>query len=267
MLTRAAVASSRFGRLFSHAVDGYVYAQPLYVPGVTIPGKGLHNVVFVATEHDSVYAFDADDNSIANSAPLSHLNFLGSGVTTVPAQNVSCSQIVPEIGITGTPVIDPNTSTIYLVAMTLEGADYVHRLHALDLATGAEKPGSPVTLQATVPGTGEGSSTDTFIPKNYKQRPGLVLLKGVVYTAWSSHCDIGRYHGWLLGYDASTLKQVAVYNNTPNGNQGSFWASGAAPAVDSDRNITSSQPTAPSMQTAEAPISGRVSSSSRRKAA
>jgi uncharacterized protein (TIGR03437 family) len=114
---------------------------------------------------------------------------------------------------------------------------YSQQLHALDVTSGAERPGSPVTVQASVPGTGEGGSTVVFAPKNYKQRPGLLLLGGVVYTAWSSHCDIGVYHGWLIGYDAKTLQQVAVYNNTPNGNEGSFWAAGAAPAADSNGNI------------------------------
>ncbi len=120
-------------------------------------------------------------------------------------------------------MIDPASGTIYVVAMRKVigiTTTYDHMLHALDLATGAEKPGSPVAIQASVPGTGEGGTTVTFVPKNYKQRPGLLLLNGVVYTAWSSHCDIGRYHGWLIGYDAKTLQQVAVFNNTPNGNDG-----------------------------------------------
>ncbi len=242
-LTPANVNSAQFGKLFSYPVDGYVYAQPLYLSGVEIPGKGVHNVVFVATEHDSVYAFDADDGQ-ANSAPLWQVSFLdpASGVTTVPYQNAfNCTQIIPEIGITGTPVIDPASSTLYVVAMTMEtsggSTTYAHRLHALDLATGAEQPGSPVLIEASVSGSGDRGSTVTFIPRNYKQRPGLLLLNGVVYTAWSSHCDAGTYHGWLIGYDATTLQQVFVYNNTPNGSQGSFWASGAAPSVDDQGNI------------------------------
>jgi uncharacterized protein (TIGR03437 family) len=238
-LTKSNVTSSQFGKLFSYKVDGYLYAQPVYLPGVRIPGKGLHNVVYAVTEHDSVYAFDADSGGGANSAPLWHVSFLNSaaGVTSVPATDTNCGQIAPEIGITSTPVIDLAAGTIYVVAMTKESSSYIHRLHALDAATGAERPGSPVTIQATFPGTGEGGATVTFNAKNYKQRPGLLLLNGVVYTAWSSHCDIGTYHGWLIGYDAQTLRQVSVYNNTPNGNEGSFWHGGAAPAADAAGNI------------------------------
>lgn len=121
--------------------------------------------------------------------------------------------------------------------MTKESGAYVQRLHALDVATGAERPGSPVEIRASVPGTGEGGSAVVFKPRNYKQRPGLLLLNGVVYTLWSSHCDIGIYHGWIIGYDAQSLKQVQVFNDTQNGNEGSFWASGAAPAVDGEGNM------------------------------
>jgi uncharacterized protein (TIGR03437 family) len=234
VLTPAGVSGPNFGRLFSNPVDGYVYAQPLYLPGVRVAGA-LHNVVYVATEHDSVYAFDADRGG----DPLWKVSFLdpASGVTTVPAADTNCGQIIPEIGITGTPVIDVAAGTLFVVAMTRESGAYFHRLHALDVATGAEKPGSPVTIQASVPGTGEGGDTVVFRAAAYKQRPGLLLLNGVVYAAFSSHCDIGQYHGWLIGYDAATLRQVSVYNSTPNGNQGSFWAGGAAPAADSAGNI------------------------------
>ena len=241
LLTKANVNANQFGKLFSYPVDGQIYGQPLYLGGVNVAGNGFHNVVFVATEHDSVYAFDADSNSGANAAPLWSVHFTnGTNITTVPASDVGCGQIEPEMGITSTPVIDPVSGTIYVVAMTkITGSttSYMHQLHALDVTSGAEKPGSPVTIQASFPGTGEGGSTVVFAPKNYKQRPGLLLLNGVVYTAWSSHCDIGTYHGWLIAYDAGTLKQVAVYNNTPNANQGSFWAGGAAPAADSSGNI------------------------------
>src|SRR5258708_1874577 len=243
VLTPANVNQSHFGKLFSHPVDGYIYGQPLYLAAVNVPGNGVHNIVYVATEHDSVYAFDADNSGGPNDAPFWHVSFLDTarGVTTVPASDVNCDQIVPEIGITSTPVIDPASGTIYVVAMTKESAggtvSYVHRLHALDVASGAERAGSPVVIQASVPGTGDGGSTVSLIPKNYKQRPGLLLLNGVVYLGFSSHCDFGQYHGWLIGYDAHTLQQVKVYNSSPNGVSGSLWAGGAAPAADAADNI------------------------------
>ena len=235
VLTTANVNANQFGKLFSQPVDGYVYGQPLYLAGVTIPGKGVHNVVYAVTEHDSVYAFDADTNT----APFWQDSFINpsAGVTTVPAGDTGCGQIAPEIGITSTPVIDAQSGTIFVVAMTKESGAYVQRLHALDVATGAERSGSPVAIEASYPGTGEGGATLVFNPKNYKQRPGLLLLNGVLYTAWSSHCDIGPYHGWIIGYDAQSLNQVTVYNSTPNGNEGSFWAGGAAPAADSAGNV------------------------------
>lgn len=233
MLTPANVNASQFGKLFSQSVDGYIYGQPLYFADVPIPGNGTHNVVYVVTEHDSVYAFDADSNL----PPLWQVSFLSSGVTTVPASDTGCSQIAPEIGITSTPVIDPQSGTIYVVAMTLESGDYVQRLHALDITTGSERSGSPVVIQASVPGTGEGGTTLVFQPQAYKQRPGLLLLNGVIYTLWSSHCDLGTYHGWIIGYDAQSLQQVTVFNDTPNGTEASFWMGGAAPAVDAAGNM------------------------------
>jgi uncharacterized protein (TIGR03437 family) len=230
ILTHVNVNSNSFGKLFSNPVDGYIFGQPLYF------ATGSRNVVYVATEHDSVYAFDADKPG----PPLWHVNFLDGerGVTTVPIdENFGCDQVSPEIGITSTPVIDAVSGTIYVVAMTRQSGKYMHHLHALDVNTGAEKTGSPVEIRATYPGTGEGGTTLVFDPTNYKQRPGLLLWNGIVYTGWSSHCDGGAYHGWLIGYDAQTLRQVAIYNNTPNGNQASFWAGGAAPAVDDAGNI------------------------------
>jgi uncharacterized protein (TIGR03437 family) len=241
VLTPRNVNAASFGKLFKYPVDGMVYAQPLYVPNVSIPGRGTHNVLYVATEHDSIYAFDADTNAGQNSSPLWQVNFLGPGVTTMPAADTGCNQIIPEMGITGTPVIDEAAGTIYAVATTKEtgsgSAQYAHRLHALDLRTGAERPNSPVSIQATYPGTGEGGNTLVFNARGYKQRPGLLLLNGVVYAGFSSHCDAGIYHGWLMGYDAATLSQAAVYNSTPDGNEGSFWAGGAAPAADASGNI------------------------------
>ena len=238
ILTPVNVHFQTFGKLFSLPVDGFVYAQPLFVSGVNIPGNGTHNAVFVATEHDSVYAFDAGSNTGRNALPLWHVSFIDAhnGVATVPYQDTACDQIMPEIGITGTPVIDPASGTLFVVAMTRETskggpATYVHRLHALDIATGKERPNSPVTIQASVPGTGDGGVTVTFEARSYKQRPGLLLVNGVVYAAFSSHCDLGRYHGWLIGYNSRTLAQVFVYNDTPDGGQASFWSSGAAPAA------------------------------------
>jgi len=238
LLTPASVNSGQFGRLFSYPVDGQVYTQPLYLPGVIVPGQGIHNIVFVATEHDSVYAFDAD-NALA--APLWRVSFLNpaQGITTASAADLACGSITPEVGITATPVIDQATGTLYVVAMTEEtsSGNYVHRLHALDVATGAEKSGSPVEIQASVPGTGNGSTIVPFEPWLYKERAGLLLLNGVVYTAWSSQCDSGNYHGWIIGYDTKTLQQEAVFADTPNWEAGSFWQAGAAPAADANGNI------------------------------
>jgi uncharacterized protein (TIGR03437 family) len=192
-----------------------------------------------------VYAFDADSNAGSNSTPLWTTSFIdpGAGVTTfsAPADTNGCEQIVPEIGITGTPVIDIGSGTLYVVSMTKDtsgGApSFAARLHALDITTGGEKQGSPVLVQATVPGTGDGGAQVVFQPKLYKQRPGLLLLNGVVYAGFSSHCDLGQYHGWVMGYDAKSLQQVTVYNVTPNGWGASFWAGGAAPAADTAGNV------------------------------
>lgn len=240
VLNTTNVNSTQFGKVFSVTVDGQVYAQPLYLAGVRIAG-GLHNVVWIATEHDSVYAFDAD----AGGSPLWHVSFINSaqGITTMPSADAfNCGQITPELGITGTPVIDPAAGTLYVVATTKEVSggttNYVHRLHALDITTGNERPGSPVVVSpAPVAGTGDGSTTVRFISRNYKQRPGLLLLNGVVYTAWSSHCDAGTYHGWVIGYNAQTLQQTAVHVSTPNGSEASYWNAGAGPAADAAGNI------------------------------
>jgi uncharacterized protein (TIGR03437 family) len=241
ILTPARLKSGEFGPLFTNPVDGQVYGQPLYMWGLNVAGKGLHNVVFIVTEHDSVYAFDADSNTGSNSAPLWQVSFLNpaAGITSVPADTLGCQAIAPELGITSTPVIDPTTGTLYVAAMTLEdfGQTYVHRLHALDVATGQEKPGSPVEIEASAPGTGDGNTAVTFKPWLYKERAGLLLLNGKVYTSWSSNCDSGNYHGWLISYDARTLERVAVYTSTPNWGAGSIWQSGAAPAADGNGNI------------------------------
>jgi hypothetical protein len=243
MLTPANVNPAQFGKVFSLPVDGKVYAQPLYLPSVAISGS-LHNVVFVATEHDSVYAFDADSASGANPLPLWQVSLVGAGETTADVSDVlNCTSISPEVGITGTPVIDPSTETLYVVALTAgQDTHLIQRLHALDVTTGVERPGSPMVITASVPGTGDGlfSSESTIVdfdPDFYKNRAGLLLLNGMVYVAWASHCDSLTYHGWIMAYDAKDLHQVAAFNSTPNAYQGAFWMGGAAPAADESGNI------------------------------
>jgi hypothetical protein len=241
VLTHANVNAAEFGKLFSLPVDGQVYAQPLYLPSLTISGK-IHNVVFVATEHDSVYAFDADSGTGSYGSPLWWVSLIGTGETTAGVADVlNCNSISPEVGITGTPVIDPSTNTLYVVAVSARNTRLIHRLHALDVTTGAERPGSPVIITASVPGSGDGffstSPTVEFGPDFHKNRAGLLLLNGVVYTSWGSYCDSLSYHGWIIAYDAKDLRQVAAFNTTPNANQGSFWMGGGAPAADADGNI------------------------------
>jgi len=226
LLTPANVKAGLFGRRFSIPVDGAVYAQPLYLPRVDIAGKGLHDVLFVVTSHDSVYAFDADDQSAAGNKPLWQVSFLSAGVTTVPAADVNCP-VIPELGIAGTPVIDPAAGTLYVIAETKEsGSQYVFRLHALDVTSGAERPGSPVVIQPA-----------GFVPVLHKQRTALLLSNGVVYSSWSGHCDSGDFHGWVLAHDASTLNLVGTFNATPNDRGASFWSGGAGPAADTVGNV------------------------------
>jgi outer membrane protein assembly factor BamB len=235
-LTPANVNTSKFGKLLVIPVDGKVDAQPLYLSNVSVPNQGTRNVLYVASEHGSVYAFDADTGT-----SLWHVSTLSSGETT--SDDHGCSQVTPEIGITSTPVIDPNAGshgTIYVVAMSKEpSGNYHQRLHALDVTTGAEQFGGPRDIQASYPGSGDNSSAGNVIfdPGQQLERPGLLLLNGVIYTTWGSHCDIRPYTGWIIGYDGKTLAQVSVLNVTPNGNEGSFWMSGTAPAADANGNI------------------------------
>ncbi len=244
LLSPSNVNTRQFGQRFAHAVDGYLYGQPLYMAAVPIAGGSTHDIIVVASAHNTVYAFDASDANGANTNPLWQTSFISpaNGVTTIPWQDVNCLAINPEIGVTGTPVIDPATYTLYLVASTKEitgkaAPRYVHRLHALDIRSGQELPSSPVEIQASVPGAGDGGAAVTFVPASYKQRGALLLSNGVVYTSWSSHCDINPYHGWIIGYSAATLQQVAVYNTTPNSTGASFWNAGAGPASDSAGNL------------------------------
>jgi hypothetical protein len=236
VLTPANVNSGSFGKLFSYNLDGLSMASPLYVAGVNIGGT-LRNVVYVATQHNTVYAFDADGRS---STPLWQRSFLGSGVTTVPASDTGeCCDIAPEIGITGTPVIDQASGTLYVVAKTKEGTAYRQRLHALDIATGAEKFGGPVLIQASVPGSGQGSvgGNVAFDALHENQRPALLLSNGVVYIGFGSHGDIQPYHGWLLGYNATTLQQTIAVNFSPNGQGAGIWQANAGPAADAAGNL------------------------------
>jgi hypothetical protein len=235
-LTLSNVNVATFGKVAFFSADGKVDAQPLLLSNVTVPGQGTHNVLYVATEHDSVYAFDATTGAV-----LWKVTMLGSGET--PSDDRGCSQVTPEIGVTATPAIDrtrgPN-GAIYIVAMSKDSSGrYFQRLHALDITSGAELFSGPTTIQATFPGTGDNSSGGNVIfdPSQYKERPGLLLMNGVLYTAWSSHCDIRPYTGWFMAFNASTLAMTSVLNVTPNGNAGAIWMSGAGLAADAAGNI------------------------------
>jgi len=233
-LTPANVNATQFGKLGTLPVTGLVDAEPLYAGGLTINGA-THNVVFVATEHDMVYAFDAD-----TFAQLWSANMLANypGETTVSTSDVgNCPQVYPELGITSTPVIDlsagPN-GTIFVVAMSKDsGGNYHQRLHALDLTTGADRM-TPAEIQATYP---NASGTTTFDPHQYEERAALLALNGAIYTTWTSHCDNPPYTGWVMGYSESNLQQISVLNLTPNGSDGAIWMAGDGPAADSSGNI------------------------------
>ena len=234
-LTPSNVNSSSFGKLFVISVDGKVDAQPLFLPSLTISGQS-HNVLFVATEHGSVYGFDADTGT-----QLWQIATVPAG--EFPSDERGCSQVTPEIGVTATPVVDPKAGahgTIYLVGMSKDGSgNYHQRLHALDVATGAEEFGGPQEIEASYPGNGDNSSGGRVIfdPGQYQERAGLLLMSGVVYVAWTSHCDHRPYTGWVMSYDQNTLAQVSVLNVTPNGKEGAIWMAGAGPAADGNGNI------------------------------
>ena len=247
LLTLANVNANSFGLLYSHNVDGYVMAQPLVMANVLLPGQGFHNLLIVATEHDSVYAFDADVNGPA----LWHDNFIDSanGITSVNSYtdlqaSSSPGFYGPEVGISGTPAIDSATGTIYVEAQTREVVDgvtnFVHRLHALDVVTGAEKFGGPVVIQGVVPGVGDGfDPVDgvAFDSGKHMNRPALLLANGQVCVTFTSHQDFPPYHGWVFTYNAYTLQQEGVFNTTPNGSAGGIWQASSGPAADAAGNI------------------------------
>jgi len=248
-LTSANVGTSTFGKLFSCTVDGAVYAQPLWMANLTVNGA-MHNVVFVATEHDSLFAFDADATSCVQ---LWQVSLIGTnhggtaGEVTVPdgtsgyLVGSGLGDITPEVGVTGTPVIDPTTHTLYVVSKSVSaaGTTFYQRLHAVDITTGNERTGSPVAISATFPGAGDGGSTVTFSPRQQNQRAGLALVNGTIYIAWGSHEDNPPYYGWIIGYtyNGSSFRQSAVLNVTPNLGSGGIWMTGGAPSADSNNHL------------------------------
>jgi hypothetical protein len=234
-LTASNVNVSQFGKLFSQSISGSTQAQMLYMPGVAIPGKGTHNVVFVATMNDVLYAFDADSNTGANANPLWVHDFTNpsAGITPVPIADIVGSNslnIVGNVGIESTPVIDPSSNTMYLVARTKENGSYFQRLHAVAVETGADLPGSPITIQGSV-----GSLN--FDPKIHNQRSSLALANNKIFIAWASHEDANAYHGWVMAYDATTLSRVGIFTPSPTGSAGGIWMGGWAPAVDGSGNV------------------------------
>jgi hypothetical protein len=254
ILSPVNVGFSTFGRLFSYTVDGYVYAQPLYVSGITIPGTGTHNLLIIATEHNSVYAFDADRNSGAFGGLLWQTNLGPTGLSSSKEFGTRYggvySDIQPEVGITGTPVIDLASGTLYVDAFTHEGGSYYHHIHALNITNGLERPFGPVLVSASVPGTGVGGdgSTVPFVPQQELQRGALTLAGGMLYVTYNGYADTDPYHGWILGFDASTLQLLPnyIFNTTPNATTGEFgvnageggiWMGGNGLAVDTDTNV------------------------------
>jgi hypothetical protein len=233
ILTPANVNTNHFGNLWILPTDGNVDGQPLYAAGVPISGLGLRNVLYVVTENDSVYAYDADSTNL-----FWQVSVVGTGET--PSDDLNCGQVAPTIGITSTPVIDRqlgSRGTLFIVAMsksvTSNSTNYYHRLHALDLGTGADRV-PPATVSATYPNIG---GTLTFDPAQYTERASLLLLNGVIYIAFTSHCDIPPYNGWIMGYDESTLAQTSVLNVTPNGSSGAIWMAGGGLCADTNGNI------------------------------
>ena len=244
MLTATNVKTEKFGKLFSCPVDGVVYAQPLWVPTLNIDGSA-HNVVFAVTQHDTAFAFDADSSPCSQ---LWRVNLLdqshgdATGEAPVPSADIgfNLGNIQPEIGVTGTPVIDAATNTMYLVAKSIDASGGFHvRLHALSLLDGSEKFLGPIDISTSIVGSGAGESDGgvAFDARTANQRSGLALVDGVVYVPWAAHEDADPYHGWLLGFDAGTLALVSQFNATPNGTRGGIWMGGGAPAADDRGNL------------------------------
>ena len=251
ILTPSNVKPSTFGKLFSYSVDGYVYAQPLYVSGLAIPGKGTHNAVLVATEHNTVYCFDADSNTGTSNGVLWQVNLGPSAPCPVPGFEFRA--ITNEVGITGTPVIDPVSQTLYVDTFTTDGVNYFHNIHALDITDGSERPFSPVTVNVSIPGNGVGSSGGVlpFQASQELQRGALTLAGGVLYVTYAGYTDLTTtdpFHGWVIGFDPATLQVLPnyIFNSTPNGTTGQFgaaageggvWMGGGGLAVDSNTNL------------------------------
>ncbi|HVM86793.1 MAG TPA: discoidin domain-containing protein [Puia sp.] len=249
ILNTTNVNPNTFGKLYSRPVDDQIFAQPLIVSNLSIAG-GAHNIVIVATTNNSIYAFDAEDSSVT--APYWQVNLTQSGMrpptnNDISVKTYACGSsykdIIGKVGIIGTPVIDTSTNTLYVVARSVSNEAtptvWQQYLHALDIRTGAEKTGSPVMISATISGTGDGSSGGqlSFDPASQNQRPGLLLLNGLVYITYSSHCDAYPYHGWIFGYDAASLQQKIIFNTSPNDGEGGIWMCGAAPSADDQGNI------------------------------
>jgi hypothetical protein len=242
ILTPQNVNAAQFGRIASFLVDGDVYAQPLYIPQLEIPGKGTHNVVFIATEKDSVYAFDADATS---STPLWQVSFADAKkyISPVSSRDVFCPFIQPDVGITSTPVIDLSSKTLYALARTREAENgkwvFRQKLHALDLATGAEKLGGPVTIHASFQGDKSlfSKGVTEFDSQRENQRAALLLVNNNVFITWASSCDVGPYYGWVMSYDARTLKQTGVLNVSPGAKESGIWQADAGPAADGNGNV------------------------------
>ena len=229
-LTPANVSPTTFGKLFSYSVDGQIYAQPLYVPNVNIAGT-THNVVYVETQNDSLYAFDADG---LQSTALWQVSFINPAEGITPLNCFTFCGVYPVIGITGTPVIDLSTNTMYLISRVDNNGKFYQTLHALDITDGTEKFGGPVNITGSVPGTGDSSKKGivTYNAQSDLQRAGLLELNGTIYIGWA-----GAEHGWIMAYNATTLKQEAIFTPTPNAKLGGIWASGNGIAADPSGNI------------------------------